>query len=288
MGPTRITAVIPAFNAAASIGSAIRSVLAQSRVPDELIVVDDGSTDGTPELAEAAGARVIRQANAGPGAARNAGIASAEADWIALLDADDAWRPDRIERQLAALEADRVAVVYSGHEVADGRKPPMPPAAMDFAALWERNRIPTSTVMLRKAAWEEVGGFDESRDLIGVEDYNLWLRLTASGWKLVGIDARLVDYQPTTASLTRQTRRFARAELTHLTRIADRLGLDPELVNTKEFALYLEYGMEFFYYRDREAAREFLREASRRGPLPLSARVRYWATHLPFTLGSKP
>ncbi|MEP6591916.1 MAG: glycosyltransferase family A protein [Gemmatimonadota bacterium] len=279
----RVTVVIPAFNAAASIERAIRSAQAQLRVPDEIIVVDDGSGDATAELAAASGVRVLRQVNAGPGAARNAGIAASDSEWIALLDADDAWRPNRLTRQLASAIPRDVAVVYCGHDMPN-QVTPMPLATADFAELWDRNRIPTSTVLLRRAAWEAVGGFDESRELIGVEDYNLWLRLAHAGWRMVGIQERLVDYQPTEASLTRQTRRFAQAELAQVSHIAAQLGLDPELVRAKEFAIYHEYGVEFFFYRDRAAARHYLREAARRGPLPWGTRLRFWASHLPFSL----
>lgn len=279
MTPIRIAAVIPAFNAAASIRGAIASAQGQSHPPDEIIVVDDGSADDTAAVATAAGARVIRQANAGPAAARNAGIASTSAEWIALLDADDSWRPERLARQLPLLGEDRVAVVYSGHHVA-GKHPPIPPASLDFDDLWERNAIPTSTVLLRRAAWETIGGFDPARELIGVEDYNLWLRLAHAGWRLRGVQERLVDYQPTAASLTRQTRRFARAELTQLSRVAATLGLDPGRVREKEFKMFLEYGLELFYFRDLIAAREYLQEAARRAPLPAAARMKLWASYL--------
>ncbi len=280
MGRPRIAAVIPAFNAARYIRSAIASAQGQKRPPDEIIVVDDGSVDDTAAIAAALGVRVIRQANAGPGAARNAGISATGAEWIALLDADDSWRPERLERQLHHLEDPGVAVVCSGHHVV-GKTPTMPPSQLDFPVLWERNRIPTSTVLLRREAWAALGGFDESLELIGVEDYNLWLRLAHAGWRLVGLQERLVDYQPSDASLTGQTRRFARAELTQVARIAAALGLEPRLLREKEFALYLEYGIEFFHYRDRAAAREYLRLAARRGPLPVAARLRLLASYLP-------
>jgi len=281
MTAPRIATIIPAYNSAGTIGKAIASAQSQQHAPDEIIVIDDGSTDDTAAIATTAGATVIRQANAGPAAARNAGIASTSAEWIALLDADDSWRPDRIARQLPLLDDDHLAVVYSGHHVAN-KTPPIPPERLDFDTLWERNRIPTSTVLLRRTAWEAIGGFDSARDLIGVEDYNLWLRLAHAGWRFAGVPARLVDYQPTDASLTSQTRRFATAELAQVNRVATALGLDPARLRAKEFVLYLEYGLELFYFRDLITAREFLQEAARRGPLPVKARLRLMASYLPF------
>lgn len=283
MSQFRIAAVIPAYNSAASLGVAIASAQGQTRPPDEIIVVDDGSSDETAALAAAAGARVIRQENAGPGAARNRGIAATTAEWIALLDADDRWRPEKIERQLALIGDPRTGIVYAGHEVA-GKTPPMPPAETDFEVLWERNRVPTSSVLLRRAAWEQVGGFNTRRDLIGVEDYNLWLRLAHAGWRLLGVEERLVEYLPSSSSLTSQTRRFAAAEITHLGVVAAELSLDAQQVAEKEYRTYLDYGQEFFFYRDREGARSFLAEAGRRGPLPLKARVQQLATLLPLPI----
>jgi len=275
-----ITAVMPAFNAAEFIAESIASLLAQTEPPVEVIVVDDGSKDDTAAMAERAGARVIRQANGGPAAARNAGIRAATTEGIALLDADDIARPTRLARQRDGLVDSTVAVVFSAHDV-EGKVPPVPPAVIDFDVLWARNCIPTSTVLLRKSAWEAVGGFDEARDLIGVEDYNFWLRLAHAGWSFSRVPEVLVDYRPTPASLTAQTQRFAAAEMTNARRTAERLGLSAELLRRKEHALYLEYGLELFHVRDLTTARQYLTEAARRGPIGLGAQLRRVASYLP-------
>jgi glycosyltransferase involved in cell wall biosynthesis len=99
-----VTVVIPAYNAAKTIERALASVFAQLASPAEIIVVDDGSLDDTAELARAAGARVICQPNAGTGAARNTGIRAATGTWIALLDADDEWMPDKLAVQWEAAK----------------------------------------------------------------------------------------------------------------------------------------------------------------------------------------
>jgi glycosyltransferase involved in cell wall biosynthesis len=91
-----ITAVIPAYNEASRIGAAIESVLAQTLPASEILVIDDGSTDDTSAVAARYGARVVRQHNAGISAARNRAFAEATGEWIALLDADDLWQPDRL------------------------------------------------------------------------------------------------------------------------------------------------------------------------------------------------
>lgn len=98
---------IPAWNAERTIGEALASVLAQSVAPSEIVVVDDGSTDGTVDAARAAapGARIVSQANAGPGAATNRALQLLSAPAVAFLDADDLWLPEKMERQLALLAA---------------------------------------------------------------------------------------------------------------------------------------------------------------------------------------
>ncbi len=99
----RISVVIPAYNAASFIAETIESARAQTLQPLEIVVIDDGSADDTSAVASALGCRVIRQANGGVCAARNAGILAAQGDWIALLDHDDIWEPRKLERQAAAV-----------------------------------------------------------------------------------------------------------------------------------------------------------------------------------------
>jgi len=103
-----ISVVIPVFNAAPYIAQAIDSVLSQTLPPDQILVVDDGSTDATPEIVQRYQPRVqyLRQANQGPGAARNLGLRESKGDLLAFLDSDDLWLSDKLRLQKAALDAD--------------------------------------------------------------------------------------------------------------------------------------------------------------------------------------
>src|SRR5437763_1188518 len=111
-----ISVVIPAYNAAQFLPRCMGSIFAQTYQPKEVLVVDDGSTDGTAVLAAQMGARVVIRPNGGISAARNTGIRNATSEWIAWLDADDMWQPQKLERQAACLHPDTV-LVYTGVRV---------------------------------------------------------------------------------------------------------------------------------------------------------------------------
>ena len=119
-----VTAVIPAWNAEAWLQETVDSILAQTRPPEAVIVIDDGSTDGTADCLRTRDERVtvVTQANAGVSAARNEGTRRAVTEWVAYCDADDLWMPRKLEAQwaLAEAEGDRVAAVYSGLEAFEG------------------------------------------------------------------------------------------------------------------------------------------------------------------------
>jgi glycosyltransferase involved in cell wall biosynthesis len=101
-----VSVVIPAFNAARYLGAALGSVLAQTQPPDEIVVVDDGSIDDTASVAQAfPGVRLVSRDHRGIAAARNAGVAATSGGWIAFLDADDLWLPDKLERQFVRIAA---------------------------------------------------------------------------------------------------------------------------------------------------------------------------------------
>jgi len=120
----KISVVIPAYNAAPHLGATLASVAAQLEAPAEVIVVDDGSTDATAAIAAAAGARVIRQRNAGVSAARNTGVRAASSEWIAFLDADDRWLPAFTARVSAAASyCPDVAAIFTDYALEDPASP---------------------------------------------------------------------------------------------------------------------------------------------------------------------
>jgi glycosyltransferase involved in cell wall biosynthesis len=174
--------VIPAYNAAHFLPRCLESVFAQTLKPVEVIVVDDGSTDNTAVLASELGATVLQCPNGGPGAARNAGIRSASGEWIALLDADDRWAAEKLERQAACIHPETV-LVYTGIQIFDdnGVREEQPAIEVTSARkmLRYRNPISLSTVLVRRAAVAQDGGF--RKDAHGCEDWEMWMRLQRMG-----------------------------------------------------------------------------------------------------------
>lgn len=151
------SAVIPAYNAAATIGDAIGSILAQSLAPAEIIVVDDGSRDETAALACGMGKEivVVRRENGGPGAATTDGVRRVKAPFVATLDADDLWLPHKIASQAALLESDPgVAGVFSLARLFRDGEPPRLDGEGPVRPLWTR-----TTMLFRTEAAREVGDF---------------------------------------------------------------------------------------------------------------------------------
>jgi glycosyltransferase involved in cell wall biosynthesis len=210
-GPPTFSVVVAAYNAARTLPATIRSVLAQTRPDFELIVVDDGSTDGTADaVRHAQDERVlyVRQQNLGPAAARNAGIDKATGTLVSFLDGDDLWLPDYLETMSAALDADggadlaftdawrlddttrrvhRRTIMSQQHPPA---RPPAEPGEL-LAALLERNFVYTSATV-RRGTLTAAGGF---KTLTRSEDYELWLRLAAQGARFVNTGKILAVYR---------------------------------------------------------------------------------------------
>lgn len=157
--------VIPAYNAAATLGQAVQSILDQTVRPREIIVVDDGSTDGTAEAVAGMGSgiSVIRQDNRGPGGATTAGFHRVATPFVATLDADDLWLPRKIERQAACFQRDPgLAGVFSlARLFADGTAPD-PNGDGAVKRLWTR-----TTLLYRTGAAREVGDFNDLPGQLG-------------------------------------------------------------------------------------------------------------------------
>ena len=197
----RVSVVLPTFNRAHLIGRAIQSVLEQTLVELELIIVDDGSTDDTGALLGALRdprVRVLRlDTNRGVSRARNAGIAVARAAWVAFLDSDDEWDPLALELRLARAVAEPSAALvycrYQRHDHVTGHRvaPALPFYEGDvldhLLGVWS---FATSVAMVRRQALLDVGGFSE--DIDSREDYDLWLKLAAASYRFAGVDEPLV------------------------------------------------------------------------------------------------
>ena len=214
-----ISVVMPAYRSGDTVAVALDSIRDQSLPVAEILVVDDASPDTTVEranawLAAAGGGwhgRVIRlPRNAGPAAARNAGIRAATGAWIAFLDADDAWLPWRLERQFAVLAEAPDTGFVCGETIPFESEPVSPTAGpppreltpVDFVA---HNPVATSTVLVRRSALDTVGGFDER--FRGPEDYDLWLRLSGHVHGLL-LNEPLARYRHVVGSLSMDDRRF--------------------------------------------------------------------------------
>jgi glycosyltransferase involved in cell wall biosynthesis len=182
-----IAVVMPAYNAAEWIDETLESVRAQTRPADEVIVVDDGSTDDTAARARAHGVRVLVQANGGPPAAYNAGFDAASCDYAAMCPADDLWNPRKIEWQAQALETDPgIDVLFAKARyfgLSEGDHPhPQRPGVQEHGpflrAMYAQDLVPAPTAVVRVALHRELGRFDES---LPSEDYEFWLRALRAG-----------------------------------------------------------------------------------------------------------
>jgi glycosyltransferase involved in cell wall biosynthesis len=170
----RISVVIPAYNAASTIGTCVESVKRQ-RYPDmEIIVVDDGSGDDTAEIAQGMpGVTTIVQGNAGPAGARNKAIGIATGEWLAFLDADEEWLgEDRLSGQLDCAARNGAVLVGAERRRGSERK-------VSFRRLLLGNPFRTSTVLALRRAVLDAGSFEEGRCYS--EDYMLWLEIVARG-----------------------------------------------------------------------------------------------------------
>ncbi len=197
-----VSIIIPVYNAQRFIAQTLESVAAQTYADYEVIVVDDGSTDGSraaiePFLSDSR-FKLIAQTNAGISAARNTAIRACAGDFVALLDHDDLWLPEKLERQVEISgqnpEAGMIftnAELFGESGVIGSYYPDRAtyPKQDILEHLLEENPFCAGTMMVRKSCLDEFGLFDES--VPGVDDYEMWLRLALSGVKAAGTNEAL-------------------------------------------------------------------------------------------------
>jgi glycosyltransferase involved in cell wall biosynthesis len=195
-----VSVVIPVHNRPALVRRAVDSVLRQTAPPAEVIVVDDGSTDDTPEVLASYGdaIRVLRfRRSRERGAARNAGAAAGRTSLVAFLDSDDEWEPDKLERQRAVVAPASVTGIRIVG--ADGRtlKRAYAPPRSAPRRLLDRNAFigSPSSLLIDAGLFERIGGFPEDRSVQGSEDWLLLLKLRAASVRLAVLSAPLVRYR---------------------------------------------------------------------------------------------
>ena len=195
----RVSVVIPAFDGERFLSDAVASIRAQECPIHEIVVVDDGSTDGTAELAERLGARVVQQQNGGPAAARNRGIEASDGDVIAFLDCDDLWTDGSLARRLDALERDpELQVVLGRHRVEY-----LPGALLVEFPADEDGSITSSKFssgVFRREAFERVGLLDTS--FRQAEDVDWFLRALELGLPMLIVDHVSLVYRRHRANVT--------------------------------------------------------------------------------------
>jgi glycosyltransferase involved in cell wall biosynthesis len=190
MAESVVSVVIPVYNARDVIRETLESLFAQTYPHFDVIVVDDGSTDGSGEVVQGYGDRVryMVQRNAGVACARNRGIAAPRGKYIALLDHDDLWGREKLAKQVSVLDSQpSVGMVVTDVAHIDRAGRPMNQAGLayqpqhEFARLFVQGFVPTpSATLIRKDLLEAVGGFDEQFNSAGMDDHELWTRIAAA------------------------------------------------------------------------------------------------------------
>ena len=217
-----VAVIIPVYNREDYLREALDSVFAQTRPADEVIVVDDGSTDASADVAASyPGVTLIRQVNRGVSEARNNAVRAATSEWIAFLDSDDVWTKDKLELQMEALAAApgydactcNTMSLEAGAGIDDEGPPPSTlTTTEDIAAgLRGRVRLPPGSIVVRRQLVLDVGIFDDTAR--PCEDWDLWLRLAAAGCKFLVCPQRLLLIRAHESNLSNQSYRMMKAEL---------------------------------------------------------------------------
>lgn len=233
--PGSVCVVIPMYNAAGSIRQTLDSLKEQTRMPDHVIVIDDGSSDEGPQIVERYIApfplTLLRQANEGPASARNKGVFSARETFIAFLDADDQWHPQKLEKQLALYaqltrDGHKVGLIdcYQMSEFSDGTRQleDRCKAGHHFADFIHENVINgTSGVLVVRDVVTALGGFDQS--LRYAEDRLLWTRI-AEHWEIHTVPQILHRRGVNSGNITAQPQKYYPHKIKFIELYLDRYG----------------------------------------------------------------
>jgi glycosyltransferase involved in cell wall biosynthesis len=219
-----VSVIIPVYNGTNHLAETLQAVLAQTVLPNEIIVIDDGSTDGSADLARTFGpaVKVVTQKNSGLSASRNAGAALATSDWFTFLDHDDIWEPNYLARHTAEIALHPEAnICYCNRRYLQAAPekgtfvlepaPPAPAAHELSKVLLDRNPLTVCSVLMKRDVFHAVGGFSSRHD--GAEDWDMWLRLSFNSARFIFIPETLVQYRVHPISMSHHGTRVLNAQL---------------------------------------------------------------------------
>lgn len=247
------TIIVPCYNSEKSISRTLESIQAQTFDDYECLIIDDGSTDETREACLRFTVdrrfRYLHKPNGGPGSARNLGIVNSQARYIALLDSDDTWYPDKLERMQAQIQRHQADICYHNMHVCINGKPTRKVLGRKYrsrnasrALLSEGYLMPTSSVVILSELLKREM-FNESPELLGIEDYELMLRLTRHDVRISHLNTCLGNYFIGTDNLSRAFNIISRS--------TSLLKLHPELLNYSHF----HYGIGISFLAREKPAR---------------------------------
>ena len=268
-----VSVIIPTYQRAHWVSEAIESVLSQTYKDYEILVVNDGSTDNTTEVLYQFQARIkiIEQENKGNSAARNIAIQNSQGQYIAFLDDDDKWMPNKLEKQIALLEYNqKLGLIYSDmlffndKEVFTeprSKKHPIHFGRISWMLFLFGNSVPlSSTVVVRRQTLDEIGLFDET--LTHCEDYDLWLRISEK-WLFFYLDEPLTMYRLSDTNMTKNRERvlttLLRLKEKALARNPDYRRLSPNMLYQGFYKYYLALANFYIDRSEGEKARDVIR-----------------------------
>jgi glycosyltransferase involved in cell wall biosynthesis len=256
----KASVIVAMFNGEATIEKTLNSLLAQTYNKFEIIVVDDGSTDSSTKIVEKYlkedRVKYIYKQNGGVAAARNTGIENAGGDIIGFCDQDDLWKPEKLTEQMKVFNDNaHIGVVYSWIEVdREGMLSESHPCFEGdcFKALLMQNFISCCTGMARRDLLLEIGGFDESRELHGVDDRHVWLRL-AKITSFAVVKQVLATYVIHGANYSLNEEKMLKADRVCIEKILQEetlSAIEKSWCSEAMFKVYLHYANNFFYINE--------------------------------------
>jgi glycosyltransferase involved in cell wall biosynthesis len=250
-GAMTVSVIMPAYNSASYIAEAIESVLVQRFPGVEVIVVDDGSVDETLAIAARYGmpVRCFQQRNQGAARARNFAVSQSQAEWLAFLDADDIWVPEKLTRQMAAMgnhvwsHTDNTLFGPDYHDTRLSSQLARKYDGWILEKLLVSNTIGTSSVIMKREVFNELGGFDCR--LKALEDWELWLKVAAR-YPIAYVDQPLDHYRVHPASTTQDYRKTMHYHLALIERVFAPGGVGCTMPELKPAALASSYGVNSY------------------------------------------